>query len=243
MPQDANRKVALVTGADRGVGLAVSTSLLRAGYKVIVTGRCDDALHDIVASAKSAAREAYAVASDLSNPASVDALFTEIKNMHGRLDVFFNNPSSPSVLGGQLTPEDWKRAIDSSLTGIYLCTHAAFSSMSRQRPAGGHIITNSAIAVGASRQIGAYQSACMRAIGRLTRRTSRDGRQFNIACTRVDIPHAFTDLSEPVFKAVRAAAPRFKIDPSFDMRYVGDAVACLATMSFGAPPAHALSSL
>src|SRR5213078_1166697 len=87
------------------------------------------------------------VAADVSDPASVTALFERTKATFGRLDVLFNNAGvgAPAVPLEELTVEQWRRVIDTNLTGAFLCTQAAFRLMKNQTPRGGRIINNGSL--------------------------------------------------------------------------------------------------
>ncbi|MBT6095770.1 MAG: SDR family NAD(P)-dependent oxidoreductase, partial [Rhodospirillaceae bacterium] len=84
-------KVALVTGAGSGIGRASALALLEAGYGVVLAGRRGEALEETISLAGDAAGRALAVPTDVADPDSVAALFGQIKDTHGRLDVLFNN--------------------------------------------------------------------------------------------------------------------------------------------------------
>ncbi len=121
-------KIALVTGAGSGIGKATSLALLREGYLVVLTGRRIDRLEQTVADAGSAGVRALAIVADVSDPASVQRLFDKIKETFGRLDLLFNNAGtfSPPVPFEELTFEQWQKVVDVNLTGVFLCTQAAF---------------------------------------------------------------------------------------------------------------------
>src|SRR5690606_270102 len=87
-PMSNNGKIALVTGAGTGIGRAVALALAGAGYTIVVTGRRIEPLQEV---AKEAGGNAVAIPSDITDEASVAALFGEIKKRFGRLDVLFNN--------------------------------------------------------------------------------------------------------------------------------------------------------
>ena len=87
----SNGKVAIVTGAGSGIGKAVAVTLLKDGYSVALAGRRADALAQAVKEAGDAGSRALAVPTDVGNPASVHALFAEVKERFGRLDLLFNN--------------------------------------------------------------------------------------------------------------------------------------------------------
>src|SRR6185369_8713570 len=103
-------KVALVTGAGSGIGRASALALLREGYRVVLAGRRPDALEQTRALAGPLADRALAVAADVTDPASVRALFARTQEAFGRLDVLFNNAGSgaPAVPPEDLTFEQWQ---------------------------------------------------------------------------------------------------------------------------------------
>src|SRR5512137_1136952 len=109
-------KVAIVTGAGTGVGRATALALLRDGYRVVLAGRRPEPLAQVVAEAGPAASRALAVPTDVSDPASVRALFARTKDAFGRLDVLFNNAGTnvPGLLFEDLSVEQWKTVVDTN---------------------------------------------------------------------------------------------------------------------------------
>ena len=138
-------KVALVTGAGSGIGRHSALALAEAGYAVVLVGRRQDALEETAKLAGSA--PTLAVATDVGDPESVNALFVQIEEHFDRLDVLFNNAGrgAPAVLLEDLEYADWQAVIDVNLTGVFLCTQAAFKIMKDQQPHGGRIINNGSI--------------------------------------------------------------------------------------------------
>ena len=88
---DAPRKVALVTGAGSGIGRATAQGLLSAGYAVVLAGRRADALAATIAESGVPTTQALAVATDITQPESVRALFAAVREKFGHLDLLFNN--------------------------------------------------------------------------------------------------------------------------------------------------------
>src|SRR5207247_3285048 len=90
---------------------------------------------------------AVAVATDVTAPASVRALFGTIRERFGRLDLLFNNAGTgaPAVPLEDLTDDQWRRVVDVNLTGAFLCTREAFRLMKDQSPRGGRIINNGSL--------------------------------------------------------------------------------------------------
>jgi len=107
-------------------------------------------------------------------PVSVDALFAATKDAFGRLDLLFNNAGSgaPPVPLEDLTVEQWRRVVDVNLTGVFLCTRAAFRLMKDQSPRGGRIINNGSISAHAPRPNSAPYTATKHAITGLTKSTA-----------------------------------------------------------------------
>src|SRR5882724_630802 len=112
-------KSALVTGAGSGIGKQVAIALLREGYSVALAGRHMDSLQTVVHETNELGSQTLAVPTDVSDPASVHALFAKIKETFGRLDLLFNNAgiAAPSKPLEDLTYEEWQSVVDTNLTG------------------------------------------------------------------------------------------------------------------------------
>src|SRR5918993_537071 len=170
-------KVALVTGAGSGIGRATALALLADGYAVVLAGRRRDALEQTAALAGAAAGRALVVPADVTDPASVDALFAATRHAFGRLDLLFNNAGTgaPPVPLEDLTVDQWRCVVDCNLTGPFLCTRSAFRLMKSQDPRGGRIINNGSISAHAPRPNSAPYTATKHAITGLTKSTALDG--------------------------------------------------------------------
>ncbi|MDA0336334.1 MAG: SDR family NAD(P)-dependent oxidoreductase, partial [bacterium] len=121
-------RVAIVTGAGSGIGKASALALVAAGYSVALAGRRVDKLEEVAAEAGAAA---LAVPTDVTDPASVQQLFDTTTQRFGRLDVLFNNAGmgAPAVPLEDLTFAQWTAVVNVNLTGVFLCTQAAFRVM------------------------------------------------------------------------------------------------------------------
>ena len=223
-------KVAMVTGAGSGIGRAVSLALLAAGYQVVLTGRRMQALNDTAALAGEHRANTHAVAADVSDPASVSALFAQAKARFQHLDLLFNNAgtSAPAVPMDELTYEQWKAVVDINLTGVFLCTQAAFRWMKTQTPQGGRIINNGSISAHAPRPFSAPYSATKHAVTGLTKSTSLDGRVHNIACGQIDIGNAATDMTTRMAQGILQANGSLMAEPRMDVQHVANAVLHMA---------------
>src|SRR5262249_29793420 len=144
--------------------------LLREGYAVVLAGRRREALEQTVAEAGLDGTRALAVPADVSDPASVRALFEKAKEAFGRLDLLFNNAGvgAPAIPLEDLTVEQWRRVVDVNLTGPFLCTQEAFRFMKHQTPRGGRIINNGSISAHVPRPHSAPYTATKHAITGLT---------------------------------------------------------------------------
>ena len=176
-------KVAIVTGAGSGIGKAVALALLKEGYRVALAGRRQDRLEETVNESGAGSR-ALAIPTDVSNPEAVRALFSKTKETFSRLDLLFNNAGAftPATPTEDLDYETWKAAVDTNLTGAFLCTQQAIKLMKTQDPRGGRIINNGSISAYAPRPNSAPYTATKHAILGLTKSTSLDGRKYDIAC-------------------------------------------------------------
>lgn len=127
-------KVALVTGASRGIGRATSLALAEAGAKVAVTSRTLDKLAVLATEIKQAGGQALAVPMDVSDAASVKNGFQHVIENFGRIDILVNNAAiTKDMLELRMKLEDWEAVLRTNLTGAHLCIQQALSGMIRQR--------------------------------------------------------------------------------------------------------------
>ncbi|CAM2153166.1 SDR family oxidoreductase [Pararobbsia alpina] len=226
----SHAKVALVTGASRGIGKAVAETLLEHGYRVVLAARAIAPLEAMVEAAKAAGREALAVQTDVTDAASVDALFERTRERFGRLDVLFNNAGigAPAVSIDELSVEQWRAVVDTNLTGVFLCSRAAFGLMKAQQPRGGRIINNGSISAHAPRPFSAPYTSTKHAVAGLTKALSLDGRAFDIACGQIDIGNAATDMTERMTQGVLQANGDLAAEPRIDVAHVANAVLYMA---------------
>ena len=191
--------VAVVTGAGSGLGRVVATALLEAGWAVALAGRRAEAL----AATAGAHRDALPWPTDVADPDSVVALFGAVRERWGRLDLLVNNAGtgSPARTVDEVAVQDWLAAVDTNLTGSFLCAREAFAMMRAQQPPGGRIINNGSISAHSPRPGSVAYTATKHAITGLTRSTSLDGRAHDIACGQIDIGNAATDMTARIRRA------------------------------------------
>jgi NAD(P)-dependent dehydrogenase (short-subunit alcohol dehydrogenase family) len=223
-------RVAMITGAGSGIGRAVALAFLADGYRVVLAGRREAALREVLTAAGDAGRNGLAVACDVTNETSVQALFTQARSSCGRLDVLFNNAgiTAPPVPLEELPVATWNAVVATNLTGAFLCTQEAFRIMKNQDPRGGRIINNGSISAHAPRARSVAYTATKHAMTGLTKSTSLDGREYDIACGQIDIGNARTELADKLAKA--SAAP----EPLMDVEHVAQAVLSMAALPLSA---------
>ena len=224
--------VANVTGAGSGIGSATALTLLRNGWRVVLAGRRQDALDEAVRESGAAAGRALAQSADVSDPASVRALFEATEKTFGRLDLLFNNAGSglPGVDLEDIPFDQWQRIVGVNLTGPFLCTQEAFKLMKRQQPRGGRIINNGSISAHAPRPHSAPYTATKHAITGLTKSTSLDGRRYDIACGQIDIGNALTEMARKMTTGMPQANGEIAVEPVMDVQHVADAVLHMASL-------------
>ena len=232
----AAQKVALVTGAGTGVGRAVALALAAEGYAVVLAGRRKEMLEETAKLAGNATT--LAVPTDVSLPEDIKALFARVKETYGRLDVLFNNAGvgAPAVPLEDLPYETWKKVVETNLTAPFLCTQEAIKIMKSQSPRGGRIINNGSISAHAPRPFSVAYTSTKHAITGLTKSTSLDCRQYDIACGQVDIGNAATPLTDRMVQGQGVPQPNgsFLIEPRMDAGNVGKAVAYMASLPLDA---------
>lgn len=236
MPHETPKKVALVTGAGSGIGKAVAEALMADGFSLVLAGRRPEPLQALVEAARHRGQEAMAVPTDVRDPASVDALFAKVEEVYGRLDVIFNNAgvNTPAVTLDELDVEQWRTVIDTNLNGVFLCARGAFRLMRKQTPQGGRIINNGSISAHTPRPYSSAYTTSKHAVLGLTKSLALDGREFNIACSQIDIGNALTELSVRMTKGVRQANGEIAVEPMVDVKHVADAVRYIAALPLSA---------
>jgi len=230
----AQKKIAIVTGAGTGVGRAVTLALLREGYAVVLSGRRKDKLEEVAKEGAQSPGEALAVPTDVSDPASIKALFAKTKETYGRLDLLFNNAGigAPAMPIEELPLDKWQAVVATNLTGVFLCTQQAIKIMKAQNPRGGRIINNGSISAHTPRPGSAAYTATKHAVTGLTKQTALDCRGHDICCGQIDIGNAATPLTERMVQGEGVLQPdgTKKIEARMAAEDVGRAVVHMASL-------------
>jgi NAD(P)-dependent dehydrogenase (short-subunit alcohol dehydrogenase family) len=224
-------QTAIVTGAGSGVGKATALALLGAGWQVVLAGRTADKLNETaLASAQSA--NALVVPTDVTDAASVTALFAATVKRFGRVDLLFNNAgiSALSTPLEDLELSVWNNVVNTNLTGMFLCIQQAFRTMKAQTPQGGRIINNGSISAHAPRPNSIAYTSTKHAVTGLTKSASLDGRKYHIAVGQVDIGNAATEMAARMATGVLQANGVVAIEPLMDVNIVGQSVLYMASL-------------
>jgi len=232
----ATNKTAIVTGAGTGIGKAVATALLNAGWNTVFCGRRKALLDAAIADAGKTEAGALGVACDITRPEEVEALFETATQAFGRIDLLFNNAgiAYKSVPIDEIPVEVWNDVVSVNLTGSFLCARAAFGAMRRQQPMGGRIINNGSVSAHAPRPGSVPYTATKHAITGLTKTLALDGRPFDIACGQIDIGNALTEMAQPMTVGVPQANGTIAAEAVMDVERVADAVLHMASLPLDA---------
>ncbi len=189
-------KVALVTGSSRGIGKTIALELARNGCKVIVHGSRDsDALCRSCEDVKKLSPDSIMVAAELSEPAAIDKMFSQIKKTFGGLDILVNNAATqnPSPIL-ELKEKDWDHVLSVNLKAPFLCSQHAAKMMCTNNK-GGKIINISSVHAYDARRYYAHYSVSKGALETLTRSLALELAQYNIQVNSIVAGAIATELT------------------------------------------------
>ena len=201
---DLAGKVALVTGAGRGIGRAIALAFARAGADIVAVSRTKEEIDATAHEAKALGREALAITADVSREDDVKAVVKAVEKHFGRLDVLVNNAALRMIHLGkrdsyliplsELSVEDWDRAIAVNLRGPFLCIKLFLPLLTKARAAS--IVNISA--GGGKRGMAGRLPYCASKFGLegLTQSLAGELKEFNIAVNALS-PGAISILTDP----------------------------------------------
>lgn len=193
-------RIAVVTGAGRGLGRAIARGLAREGAGLVLVARSQDELATAADELTSAGADVLAVPGDVTDELFVEGLFQQSRGRFGRIDLLVNNAGAFD--GGpldELSVEAWDKVIAVNLRAPFLCTRAAMRVMKRQ--AGGRIINIGSISAQRVRPNSGPYSASKHGLWGLTQVTALEGRDFGITCCclhpgNIHVERRYTDKPE-----------------------------------------------
>jgi len=234
-------KIAVVTGASRGIGRSISLALASAGATIVAMDMDQSATDAVVAELKAAGGEAIAVVGNVTVPADADKMIDAAMQAYGRVDILVNNAGiTRDAIFLRMKDEDWDAVLTVNLKGAFLCSRAASKVMAKQRY--GRII-NIASVVGQMGNAGQANYCASKAglIG-LTKSNARELAKRNVTVNAVApgfIATAMTDaLSEKVKAELTAQIPLERLGSAED---IANAVTFLASEASGYITGHVLS--
>jgi gluconate 5-dehydrogenase len=154
-------KVALVTGAGRGIGRAIALGFAEAGANLVLAARSAEQIEVVAAEVRALGRQALAVPTDVADGEQVEAMIERVRAEHGRLDVLVNNAGiSPYYRRAErLAEAEWREVLDVNLTGTFLCCRAAAPLLQ----SGGRVIN--VVSIGASVALERLAAYCVAKAG------------------------------------------------------------------------------
>ncbi|HNY73514.1 MAG: 3-oxoacyl-ACP reductase FabG [Smithella sp.] len=235
-------KVAVVTGASKGIGKAVALAFAREGASVVPASRTPAALEDVVREIRAAGGEASAVSVDVRSVDSINALVKKAVDRYGRLDLLVNNAGI--TMGGpseDLAPEDWRAALETDLFGVFYACQAAARVMIPQ--GGGNIINISSVnGILAAPRRAAY-CASKAAVNELTKVLAIEWADRKIRVNAIAPGYVRTELVEDVIhKGAISLEAILKRTPQGRIGEVGD-IASLAVYMAGDESSYMTGSI
>lgn len=204
-------KVVVVTGAGSGIGRVLARGLLAAGHRLVLAGRRADALEETAQGHDAA----LTVTTDVRDPGSVAALFAELDQRVGHIDVLINNAGvfTRAASVDEINDEDWANALATNVSGSVYCAREAVRRM--KQTGGGRVVNNASISAHVPRPRSVAYTTTKHAITGLTKSINLDGRVFGISATQLDIGNAASAMTASMTEALQPDGTR-RAEPTFD---------------------------
>jgi 3-oxoacyl-[acyl-carrier protein] reductase len=197
-------KVAIITGASRGIGRLIAVALAAQGAKIVASARNAEALETLTAEIKALGGDALAVIADVSVEADANNLIDRAVVTYGKVDILINNAGiTRDGLLLRMKNDDWDAVLDTNLKGAFLCTRAAAKYMSKQRS--GRIINISSVVGEMGNPGQANYCASKAGLLGLTKSVARELARRNVTVNAVTPGFIVTDMTEDMTDKAREA--------------------------------------
>ncbi len=202
--QGLSGKIAVVTGAGRGLGKAIADVLAGRGAHVVVNDLTLELAEEAAASARARGESASAIAFDVADPNQVEIAFRRIRGDHGRVDILINNAGIGDFVSfPEITPEKWDRMLNIHLKGSFNCCQAVLAGMKEQKY--GKIVNISSVAGKRGDFIGnAHYTAAKAGIIGLTKSLALYAAPFGINVNAIAPGLVATELSDEMSSEMKA---------------------------------------
>ena len=219
-------QVAVITGAGRGIGAAISAKLARLGVTTVLCGRSLEPLQSTADAISKAGGQAKAMPCDVTDLHSVQAVAAQVEKTFGRVDFLINNAGIGGFGGPlhQMPPESWDQVVNTNLRGVYYAIRAFAPTMIRART--GHIINISSLAGKNALPNGAAYAATKWGLNGLSYSVAEELRTYNIRVSVVCPGSVDTELSP------HAGKDKTKMLHPEDVAHVVELLATQAPQSF-----------
>lgn len=188
-------KVAIITGASKGIGKGIAVALAAQGASVVLAARNNAKLTEVADEITASGGKAQAVVTDLLDEMAVEQLFARVQETFGRLDILVNN-AGMAVSGriDELSLADWQQVQGVNVTGMFLCCRSAARIMKPQKS--GRIINIGSISGQMPRPKSTPYTTSKFAVAGLTKALAVELRPFNIAVCALHPGTVMTDIWE-----------------------------------------------
>ena len=190
-------KVALVTGASRGIGAALATALSQSGVRVAVLGRDARALDAVKDALMEKGHEALPLVADVTDIAAIETCFDRVFQTYGRLDILINNAGVEEIGSSRTVSEAlWDRILDTNLKAAFFCARAAANRMTE----GGSIVNVCSLTCEVGVPGAAAYGASKSGLASLTRTLATEWAADGIRVNGIGPGYFRTALTEPFYR-------------------------------------------